>query len=109
MTGVRTDFLGWRLSSLCRRPSVYADSTTVFMHHLSNIHTVKKKVIVRYELRAGYKINSDKSEGRLLVPRGMAFPYLDSSAAAMDPSASIGYDLGPASNWSEIGRKSRER
>ena len=40
----------------------YADDITVFVPCLSNIEAVKK-VILRYEQRAGLKINFDKSEG----------------------------------------------
>ena len=80
--------------------SLYADDITVFVSRLSAV----KEVIVRNEQIARAKINFDKSKRlRLGVWRG---GLLSLTPGATDPFTSLGYGLGPAANWSEIGRRS---
>ena len=95
-------------SCLRIRVSAGADDITVFVSCRLDIKTVKKMVL-RYEGIAGAKINFDKSKGlRLGTWRG-GIPLPGSFAGVTDPSASSRCVSGPASNWSEVGRKCRLR
>ena len=93
---------------LTARVSAFADDITVFVSRRLDIKAVKKAVS-EYERIAGAKVNFDKSEGLRLGAWRVAILFRGRSAGVTDPSASSGCGSGPASNWSEIGRKYKPR
>ena len=92
---------------LSEKVSAYAYDITIFVSLRLDIKAVKKSV-ARHEQVAETKINFDKSEG-LWHPVGVAFPCQGLSAGVAETSESSWCVSGPASNWSENGRKYRPR
>ena len=89
---------------LSAKVSGYADAITVFVSSRLDIKAVKKAV-ARYEQIAGPISILIRAKFCIWVPGEVALPYLDLSVGVTDLSASSGCGLGPASNWSEIGRR----
>ena len=89
---------------LAARASAFADDVAVFVSRCQDIEAVKEAV-VKYERIAGAKVNFDKAKVCGSVLGGVAILFQGPSAGVTNPSASSGCGLGPASNWSEIGRR----